>query len=61
VGIKEIRELIVTLSKRDKITILVSSHLLSEIEQMATKIGIINKGLLLEEMTLDSLMKKREQ
>jgi len=61
VGIKEIRELIVTLAKRDKITILVSSHLLSEIEQMATKIGIINKGLLLEEMTLDSLMKKREQ
>lgn len=61
VGIKEIRELIVTLAKRDKITILVSSHLLSEIEQMANKIGIINKGLLLEEMTLDSLMKKREQ
>jgi len=61
VGIKEIRELIVTLAKRDKITILVSSHLLSEIEQMATKIGIINKGLLLEEITLDSLMKKREQ
>jgi bacitracin transport system ATP-binding protein len=61
VGIKEIRELIVTLAKRDKITILVSSHLLSEIEQMATKIGIINKGLLLEEMTLDSLIKKREQ
>ena len=60
-GIKEIRELIVTLAKRDKITILVSSHLLSEIEQMATKIGIINKGLLLEEITLDSLMKKREQ
>lgn len=61
VGIKEIRELIVTLAKRDKITILVSSHLLSEIEQMATKIGIINKGLLLEEMPLDSLLKKREQ
>lgn len=61
VGIKEIRELIVTLAKRDKITILVSSHLLSEIEQMATKIGIINEGLLLEEMTLDSLMKKREK
>lgn len=61
VGIKEIRELIVTLSKRDKITILVSSHLLSEIEQMATKIGIINRGILLTEMTLDSLIKKSEQ
>lgn len=61
VGIKEIRELIVTLAKRDKITILVSSHLLSEIEQMATKIGIINKGVLLEEITLNSLMKKSEQ
>ncbi|TGE38913.1 ABC transporter ATP-binding protein [Desulfosporosinus fructosivorans] len=61
VGIKEIRELIVTLAKRDKITILVSSHLLSEIEQMATKIGIINKGLLLEEITLDSLIKKSER
>jgi len=61
VGIKEIRELIVTLAKRDKIIILVSSHLLSEIEQMATKIGIINKGVLLEEITLNSLMKKSEQ
>lgn len=61
VGIKEIRELIVTLAKKDKITILVSSHILSEIEQMATKIGIINRGILLEEVNLDLLTKKNKQ
>lgn len=61
VGIREIRELIITLAKRDKITILVSSHILSEVEQIATMIGIINKGVLLEEVNLDSLRKQSNQ
>jgi lantibiotic transport system ATP-binding protein len=43
-GILEIRELIKSMPKEQGVTILVSSHLLSEIEQMATRVGIIAKG-----------------
>jgi ABC-type multidrug transport system ATPase subunit len=43
-GIADIRKLIIQLSKEAQKTILLSSHLLSEIEQMATHILIIDKG-----------------
>lgn len=43
-GILEIRELIKSLPHQHGITVLVSSHLLSEIEQMATRVGIIQHG-----------------
>lgn len=43
-GIQEIRELIKTLPQKYGITVLVSSHLLAEIEQMADYVGIINQG-----------------
>ncbi len=43
VGIGELRELIKTLSM-EGITIILSSHILSEVQQVADKIGIINKG-----------------
>jgi ABC-type multidrug transport system ATPase subunit len=43
-GIADIRNLIQYLSKQEGKTILVSSHLLSEMEQVATQILIINKG-----------------
>ncbi len=43
-GIADIRNLILHLSKEDKKTILVSSHLLTEIEQIASKVLIIDKG-----------------
>ncbi|PEF02068.1 bacitracin ABC transporter ATP-binding protein [Bacillus thuringiensis] len=46
-GIHEMRELIKNLAKERGITILVSSHLLSEIDQMATYVGIISKGRLI--------------
>ncbi len=46
-GIKEIRNLIVSLSKRKGITIMISSHILDEIEKMADYIGIIHHGELL--------------
>lgn len=57
-GIKEIRELILSLSKNQGITFLISTHILSEIQQMATNIGIINKGRLLEEIGYEELKKK---
>jgi ABC-type multidrug transport system ATPase subunit len=43
-GIKEVRELIRRLSKERGITVFLSSHLLSEIEQTATSMAIINMG-----------------
>ncbi len=46
-GIKEIRNLILNLSKNKGITIMISSHILGELEKMADHIGIINKGKLL--------------
>lgn len=43
-GIQEMRELIKDLPKKYGITVIVSSHLLSEIDQIATKVGVINEG-----------------
>lgn len=54
-GIQEIRELIKSLPKTSGVTILVSSHLLSEIEQMATRVGIIAKGNLIYQDSIDRL------
>lgn len=45
-GIEEIRELIISLARDEGRTVLVSSHLLSEIEKMATSLSIINRGKL---------------
>ncbi len=50
VGIKEIRETLLTLNKERELTIIVSSHILGEIQQLATNIGIIHNGKLLEEI-----------
>lgn len=58
VGIKEIRQLILDLSRKQNITVLISSHILSEIQQLATKVGIIHKGKLLEEINSETLKKK---
>ncbi|CAM3290772.1 ABC transporter ATP-binding protein [Filibacter tadaridae] len=57
-GIIEIRELIKSMPKEHGITILISSHLLSEIDQMATQVGIITKGQMIFQ---DSILKLRAQ
>jgi ABC-2 type transport system ATP-binding protein len=57
-GIGEIRELIKLLPARYGITILLSSHLLSEIEQIATSVGIISEGNLLFQGNMASLREK---
>lgn len=57
-GIKEIRNFLVDLSKTKKITIIISSHILNEIQQMATTIGIINHGNLIEEIDYKSIQLK---
>lgn len=55
IGIKEMRKLIQSLAVERNITILISSHILTEIEQIADRMGIIHEGKLLEEITLSQL------
>ncbi len=57
-GIIEMRELIKQLPEQYGTTVLVSSHLLSEIDQMATEVGIISKGKLIFQDSIDALRKK---
>lgn len=54
-GIIEIRNLMIDLTAKHGKTILVSSHLLAEIERTATHVGIINKGELLFQGTIGAL------
>lgn len=54
-GIIEIRNLMIDLTTKHNKTILVSSHLLAEIERTATHVGIINKGELLFQGTIQEL------
>lgn len=60
-GIIEMRELLKTLNKEQGITIVVSSHLLPEIEKLVADVGIINKGKMLFEGPLDELMARQKQ
>ena len=55
-GIIEMRELLRRLNQEQGITILLSSHLLSEIEKLVTHVGIINRGELLFQGTLEALL-----
>ena len=54
-GIQEMRELICDLPRRFGMTVVVSSHLLSEIDQMADHVGIIREGELVFQDTLETL------
>lgn len=54
-GIHEMRELIKNMPQQYGITVLVSSHLLGEVEQMAYKVGIIREGQLVFQDTIDHL------
>ena len=54
-GIQEMREVIHRLPHTHGVTVFLSSHLLSEVEQVASHIGIINKGRFLFQGTLDEL------
>lgn len=61
VGIHEIRSLIRSLPQKYDCTVLVSSHLLSEVELMADDIGILNHGRLLFEGTMEQLRQKAQR
>ena len=61
-GIVEIRELLKDLASSHGVTIFISSHILGEISRLATRIGIIHQGRLIQEIDtdeLENLCKKR--
>lgn len=55
VGIKELRELFKMLCKEYGITIMISSHILGEIEQLADTVGVIKDGRLMKEVSMDAV------
>lgn len=58
-GIIEMRELIRKLNKEHQTTVIVSSHILNEVEKMASHVGIIHKGKMLFQGTLPELQKMK--
>ena len=60
-GVVEIRELIARLAHEQGITVFMSSHILTEVDRLATRIGIIHKGRLIEELDADRLESLRSR
>ncbi|AOV08928.1 ATP-binding cassette domain-containing protein [Sporosarcina ureilytica] len=60
-GIVEIREIILRLNQEFGTTVLISSHILSELSMLATRYGIINDGKLVKELTASELEQECQQ
>ncbi|MGL5633836.1 MAG: ATP-binding cassette domain-containing protein [Sarcina sp.] len=60
-GIVEVRELIKTLNREKEMTVIISSHILGELSELATCYGIISDGKLLEEISEEALSEKCKQ
>lgn len=60
-GIIEMREMLKTISRQRGITILVSSHLLAEVEKLVSHVGVIHKGSLIFQGTMDELKARQQQ
>lgn len=58
IGIKEVRDLIKLVNQERKTTVMISSHILSELNMVATKYGFIDNGRLIQEITKDDLDEK---
>ncbi|MCM3245815.1 ABC transporter ATP-binding protein [Cytobacillus oceanisediminis] len=59
IGIKDMRDLIRMLNKEYGITFLLSSHILGEIEQIVDRVGVIQNGKLVNEVSLAEIRKQR--
>ncbi|SHH70669.1 ABC-2 type transport system ATP-binding protein [Clostridium collagenovorans DSM 3089] len=60
-GIVEIRELLKKINRDKEVTILISSHILGELSELATSYGIIREGKLIEEISAKELKEKCRQ
>ena len=57
-GIVEVRKMLETLRDEKKITIMISSHILEELEKLADSYGIIHEGLIIDEFSTEEFTKK---
>ena len=60
-GVIEIRELIRGLAQERGTTVFMSSHILGEVDLLATRIGIVHQGRLIEELDSDALERHRDR
>jgi len=60
-GVVEIREFLRTLARERGTTILMSSHILTEVDRLATRIGIVHRGRMIEEQSADELERRRNR
>jgi len=60
-GVVEIRELLASLAQARGMTVFMSSHILTEVDRLATRIGIIHQGRLLEELDVERLEELRSR
>ena len=58
-GVVEIRELLTDLARSHGVTVFMSSHILTEVERLATRIGIIHKGQIIEDLDTSKLERFR--
>jgi ABC-2 type transport system ATP-binding protein len=59
-GVIEIRELLRSLAHDERVTVFMSSHILAEVDRLATRVGIVHHGRLVEELDSDALERHRD-
>jgi len=59
-GVIEVRELLRELARQRGVTMFISSHVLAEVDRLATRIGIIHRGRLIEELDNEALERHRD-
>jgi ABC-2 type transport system ATP-binding protein len=60
-GVVEIRDLLRDLAHDEGVTVFMSSHILGEVDLLATRIGIVHRGRLVEELDSDALEQRRDR
>ncbi len=60
-GIRDLRNLLIKLNQEEGLTMLISSHILTELAKLATRYGFIDKGKLLREITVEQLQRESRQ
>jgi ABC-2 type transport system ATP-binding protein len=60
-GVVEVRELLRGLARQQGVTVFMSSHILGEVARLATRIGIIHQGRLVEELNADELERRQRR
>ena len=60
-GLAKMRQLLLDLNQRQRATIIISSHLLSEISAIADTIGVLKQGVLIQEIAMEKVRQKERQ